>query len=299
MLRERCTPGDWSMLTSEPSRTAIGAAAHRATHQLLENGAVFRDPLALSILGLAPEELLKRAEEQPNERGLRFFIAARSALAEAKFAEAVHERHVEQLVIIGAGLDTFAYRNPFADAVRTFELDHPASQSWKLERLRAAKIAIPASVTFVPVDLEHATLTQALSAAGFSFEKRSFFIWLGTVPYLTQDSIEAILRTFGELPAGADIVFDYAEPLVIGSPSNDRFRDLADRVAAIGEPFMSLLPSDVLQAIVRSAGFEKIEDYNVRDLAERHWGAEAVEARARAGTPIPNRGGHVVFASTC
>lgn len=214
------------MLTSEPSRTAIGAAAHRATHQLIENGAVFRDPLALSILGLAPEELLKRAEEQPSERGLRFFIAARSALAEAKFAEAVHERDVEQLVIIGAGLDTFAYRNPFADAVTTFELDHPTSQNWKLERLRAAKITVPQSVTFVPVDLEHATLTQALSAAGFSFEKRSFFIWLGTVPYLTQDSIEAILRTVGDLPAGAEIVFDYAEPLAIGGPSNDRFRGL-------------------------------------------------------------------------
>lgn len=287
------------MLISEPSRTAIGAAAHRATHQLLEDGAVFSDPLALSILGIPAEELLKRAEERPGDRGLRFFIAARSALAEAKFSEAVIHRDVKQLVILGAGLDTFACRNPFGDAVRIFEVDHPASQNWKLERLKAAGIAVPPSITFVPADLEQTSLAQTLSGAGFSPDERSFFIWLGTVPYLTSESIEEILRAIGGLRGGAEIVFDYAEP--VGSsaaPAADRFRELAERVAAAGEPFISLLEPALVQAMLESAGFEKIEDYTVRALAERHWGLEAVEARARAGTPIPDRGGHVIFAST-
>jgi len=287
------------VLTSEPSRTALVAAAHRATHQLIEGGSVFKDPLAVAISGFAPEELLKTAEEQPEQRGLRFFIAARSAFAEAKFAEAVRHRHVQQLVILGAGLDTFACRNPLADEVTTFELDHPATQTWKLGRLKAAGITVPPSVDFVPVDLERTTLIEALSAGRFSFGKRSFFVWLGTVPYLTECSIQSILRTVGELPGGAEIVFDYAEPMgAAATPAEDRFRELAARVAAAGEPFVSLLGPDRVEAIVRNAGFEKIEDYTVRDLAELHWGAEAVRARARAGTPISNRGGHVLFAST-
>src|SRR5437763_4167434 len=108
------------MLADEPSRTAMGAAAHRAIHQLVDGGAVFNDPLAVPILGLSEGELRTRAEEQPEARGLRFFIAARSALAEAKLAEAVARRGVVQLVILGAGVDTFAYSSPFGGRLTVF-----------------------------------------------------------------------------------------------------------------------------------------------------------------------------------
>jgi O-methyltransferase involved in polyketide biosynthesis len=71
-----------------------------------------------------------------------------------------------------------------------FELDHPATQGWKLERLKTAEIAVPPIGDFAPVDLKRVTLTEALSAGGFSFEKRSFFVWVGTVPHLREHSIQ-------------------------------------------------------------------------------------------------------------
>lgn len=277
----------------------MGAAAHRAIHQLLEEGRVFKDPLAVSLLGWPSDELLKRANERPEDRGLRFFIAARSELADAKLAEAVANRGVAQAVILGAGLDTFAYRNPFGGHLRVFEIDHPATQKWKRERLASAGIATPQTVSFVPADLEKTSLLDALADGRFDFAGRAFFIWLGTVPYLTGRAIEETLTAIGGLPAGAELLFDYAEPLSDdASPAAERFRDLRNRVAAAGEPFVSFFHPADLQAALGAAGFEHIEDHSVRALAERHLGAEAVAARARAGTPFPDRGGHVVFAST-
>jgi methyltransferase (TIGR00027 family) len=286
-------------MIEEPSRTAMGAAAHRAIHQLLEEGRVFNDPLAVSLLGWPPDELRKRADERPEDRGLRFFIAARSELAEAKLAEVVAKRGVAQAVIIGAGLDTFAYRNPFGDRLSVFEIDHPATQRWKRERLANAGIAAPRTVSFVPADLEKTDLVDALAEGRFDFAGRAFFLWLGTVPYLTARAIEQTLTTIGGLPAGAELVFDYAEPLSDdASPTAERFRALRDRVAAAGEPFVSFFHPADLQAALAAAGFEHIEDHTVRALAERYLGAEVVAARAQAGTPFPDRGGHVVFAST-
>ena len=287
------------MLANEPSRTAIGAAAHRATHQLIEGGALFNDPLAIPILGIPPEELRRIADEEPRARGLRFFIAARSALAEAKLAEAVEERGVAQLVVLGAGLDTFAYRSPFGDRLAIFELDHPATQAWKRQRLKAAGIDAPDFLSFVPVELETTTLNDALAQGGFDFGKRSFFMWLGTVPYLTHAAIVATLETVGGLASGAEIVFDYAEPLAHDSSGADeRLRALSERVAAAGEPFVTFFEPPAVHALLKSAGLPRIEDYNVRALAEHFWGSEVVAERARAGTPFPERGGHVLFAST-
>src|SRR5262249_21010719 len=98
-----------------PSRTAMAAAAHRAAHQLLEQGAIFSDPLALAILGQDAEAVARDAEADPSRRAMRLFIAARSNLAEAVLADGVERRGVRQLVVLGAGLDTFAYRNPFGE----------------------------------------------------------------------------------------------------------------------------------------------------------------------------------------
>ena len=154
----------------------MGAAAYRAAHQLVDGGRVFKDALAIPILGIPPEKLRADADEMPGGRGLRFFIAGRSAMAESKLAEGVAQRGVTQLVVLGAGLDTFAYRSPFGDRLRIFELDHPATQAWKRERLIAASIAVPKHVSFVPVDFELASLSQALSECGFDLARRSFFI---------------------------------------------------------------------------------------------------------------------------
>jgi methyltransferase (TIGR00027 family) len=146
------------MQPREPSRTAWGAARHRAVHQLVEDGRIFADPLAVPILGGelddSGENVLRLdRDNEPGTRALRFFIVARSAYAEARLAEAVAEREVTQLVVLGAGFDTFAYRNPFPE-LRVFEVDHPATQAWKRERLVAMDVASERWPIFAGVDFE-------------------------------------------------------------------------------------------------------------------------------------------------
>jgi methyltransferase (TIGR00027 family) len=159
------------MQETEPSRTALGAAAYRAFHQFLDDGRIFADPLALRILGAYGMVLKVQAKTHPRlvqaHRGMRLFVAARSAVAEAQLAAGVESRGVTQMVVLGAGLDTFAYRNPFEGQLRVFEVDHPATQAWKRRRLAQSRIRVPPSLTFTPVDFEKDQLLDALTACGF------------------------------------------------------------------------------------------------------------------------------------
>jgi methyltransferase (TIGR00027 family) len=278
------------MLEQEPSRTALAAARHRAAHQVLEHGRIFADPLALTILGQDASAVAKDARAHPTRRGMRAFIAARSTFAEAALETGVRTRDVTQLVVLGAGLDTFAYRNPLAD-LRVFEVDHPATQAWKRHRLSDAGIAIPDSVLYAPVDFERDALLDGLTAAGFDPARRTFFMWLGVVPYLTQDAVHSTLGAIGGLPGGAEIVFDYADPpAALTAEARAAHQDRADRVAALGEPWLSYFEPPALHALLGDLGFAGIEDLGPPGLAARYW--------PNAKGPIPERGGHVVLART-
>src|SRR5215469_1170715 len=160
------------------SATAEGAALLRAAHQILDTPPVFDDPLALRIVG---EERAAAVRADPQRfqtaerRALRAFVALRSRYAEDQLAAAV-ERGVRQYVILGAGLDTFAYRNPFPNGcLRIFEVDHPATQAWKRERLQQSGILIPGDLTFAAIDFEQQTLKDGLSEAGFDDRQSAFF----------------------------------------------------------------------------------------------------------------------------
>jgi len=145
------------MQAKEPSRTALAAAFHRAAHQVLEHGRIFTDPLALRILGLDADTLTREDRQHPSRRRFRIFIAVRTRFAEDALAAAV-ERGVRQLVVLGAGLDTYAYRGECRDRLRIFEVDHPATQAWKRQRLADAAIPLPSGLTFAPIDFERETL---------------------------------------------------------------------------------------------------------------------------------------------
>src|ERR1700684_280435 len=136
------------------SRTAQRVAIRRAAHQLLDQPRVLDDPLALRIIGSEAAEALRSdpKEDHAFSRAFRAFMAARSRYAEDELARAV-ARGVTQYVVLGAGLDTFAYRNPHA-GLHVFEVDHPATQVWKRERVPAAGIAIPPSFTLFSIDFE-------------------------------------------------------------------------------------------------------------------------------------------------
>jgi methyltransferase (TIGR00027 family) len=275
------------MKAGEPSRTARSAAAHRAAHQLLEQGRIFADPLALAILGEPAETVAEEAQSDPSRRRMRLFIAMRTRLAEEAIGRAA-EDGVGQLVVLGAGLDSFAYRNPHP-RLHVFEMDHPATQAWKRRRLADAKIDEPASLTFAPIDFERETLPEALARAGFDNKRPAFFSWLGVVPYLTQEAVFATLSVIGQLAPGTQVMFDYGDPPETLPPEGQaRHEAYTDRVAALGEPWISHFDPVLLAEKLRALGFTEIDDRGRVRLAARFF----------AGLPTPpsDRGGHVILA---
>lgn len=183
-----------SMNERQPSRTALGAAGYRAAHQVLEGGKVFSDPLARTILGDGADAIIAGLSADPAQQRMRIFMAARSRFAEDCLGAAV-SRGVRQAVVLGAGFDTFALRNPYSDlGLRVFEVDHPATQAWKRKRLSEVGLAIPASLTFAAIDFESDDLGHGLRDAGFDPDHPAFFIWLGVVPWASHHSGYAALH---------------------------------------------------------------------------------------------------------
>ena len=273
----------------QPSQTARSAAAHRAIHQILEGGAIFKDPFASRILDERTAVSLNEMAADELLGPMRLFIAARSRFSEHALAACV-ARGVRQIVILGAGLDTFSLRNPFADAgVRVFEVDYPATQAWKRERLKEAGLALPASLTFVPIDFERQSLAKGLAGAGFRSDCPAFFQWLGVVVYLSREAILVTLDVIASIPASA-VVFEYTEPFENHSPEGRaRLMAAAERPAARGEPWLSFFNPTELSAILRGKGFTDVEDLRVAEMAKRYPSALAT------GLSI-SPGGHVVRA---
>jgi methyltransferase (TIGR00027 family) len=280
------------MQHGQASVTAIGAAGHRAAHQVLEHGFIFADPLALAILGQDADGAIALAKQQPEWRGLRLFIAMRSRFAEDSARDAI-EIGVRQILVSGAGLDTFAYRLEPTPDMRVFELDHPATQAEKRRRLTEAQIAEPAHVTYVAHDFESGSMTAALKAAGFDPGRRTFVIWLGVTPYLTEEALFATLGELARWPGGTEVVFDYANPpdRVTDSAARAHHEQMAGRVAASGEPFRCYLDSAELHAHARELGFARIEDLDRAALVARYLPDLPV-------APRPGPGGHVVRMAT-
>jgi methyltransferase (TIGR00027 family) len=277
------------MQAGEPSRTALAAAMHRAAHQVLERGFLFEDPLALRILGVE-EAVLRQESAGEARRKMRLFIAMRTRFAEDALRAAVDDG-TRQLVVLGAGLDTFAYRSPYGPRLRVFEVDFPATQAWKRERLAAAGIDIPEWLTFAPVDFERQTLAGGLAAAGFDAGAATFFTWLGVVPYLTEAAIFTTLEFIAGLPGGAQVVFDYADPPETLDAETRAYHDSrARRVAEAGERWVTYFEAEPLRERLLSIGFLEVEDLRPGQMIERFFPGR--------GRQMPRRGGHLLRAWT-
>ena len=245
------------MQTGKPSRTALRVALRRVAHQIADPPSVLDDPIAMRLIGPGHENDLERAMH-PVGRDFRAFMAVRSRFAEDRLAQAV-TAGVRQYVVLGAGLDTFAYRNPFRH-IRVFEVDFPATQEWKRSLLADASIAAPENLTFVPLDFEHKTLADGLRESGVDFGAPAYFSWLGVVPYLTLEAFRATVSTVAQFPDGSGLTFDYAFPPESLSPKRRKIFDrLAVRVAAAGEPFRLFFAPGETEAEMRRAGFQRIE----------------------------------------
>lgn len=276
------------MIEGQPSATAFRVAMRRAAHQLLDKPLIFEDPLALTIVGGDRGSVLARDElsraDSPGGEAIRAFLAARSRFSEDRLAAAV-ARGVRHVVVLGAGLETFAYRNPYADkGVVVFEVDHPATQAWKRERLAATGIAVPESVTFVPINFSTERLDDKLLAAGLDPTVPVFFSWLGVVPYLTEEAILSTLRIIAQRAGGSEVVFDYAEtPEKLGLLQRLAFTTLAGRTASVGEPFVTFFKPEDLASRLSELGFTSIEDKTGPDLGQIYLGGPSALDRAAIG----------------
>ncbi len=222
----------------------------------MEEPKILDDPIVLRLLGPGYENDLERASHTV-ARDFRAFMAVRSRFAEDLLAESA-AGGLEQYVVLGAGLDTFAYRNPHAN-LQIFEVDFPATQEWKRAKLAEAHIAEPANLTFVPLDFEHHTLAEGLTEAGFDFTRPAFFGWLGVVPYLTMDAIRATLATIAALPAGSGVCFDYGlDPETLNPLQKRVLEALSARVVAAGEPFRTFFAPEKLEVLLRECGFSRV-----------------------------------------
>lgn len=271
------------------SRTALMVARQRAAHQVIDRGSILHDPFALKLLREDEKDVLQFANQHPSASIGRLFTAARSRIAEDALSVAV-ERGVRQIVILGAGLDTFALRNPHAALeVRIYEVDHPATQAWKLERLANAQIPTPPWLIFVPVDFERDDLGEKLVAAGFLENSPAFFSWLGVLPYLTQDAIGRTLDYIASIP-NSEVVFDYMEP---PEAFSEELRQLekarAEQLEKLGERSATRFEPAAMAALLRSHGFRASEDIGFQQIASRF-------ANAIQGLAPGHAGVHVVHA---
>lgn len=245
-------------MKNRPSATALRAAIRRAAHQFWDEPTVFADPYAAPLIASLDHVRLSRAKpcwEPAMATSLRALLAARARFAEDILADAV-ERGVRQFCILGAGLDTFACRNPYeARGLRVFEVDHPVSQTWKLEVL--AKAQLRSSAVFAPVDFEQASLSSALEAAGFDAGQPALFSCLGVVSYLPAATFVEILRFVRRLPGGSGIVFDFPtldRRLSLGERAVRRLASL--KLALQGEAARTRFAPARLAGLLHHLGFE-------------------------------------------
>ena len=258
------------MENTGPSRTAVVTAYARAFHQIADRPPILADALAARLLGVTADELTELSKRTGDQLGSvisdparRLFFAARARFAEDAIAAAVASG-TRQVVILGAGLDTFAYRNPYSD-LRVFEVDHPATQASKRERLASAGIDHPETLTFVPVDFETQDLAAELASSAFTRTEPAIFVWLGVIFYLTPSAARVTLEYIAGQARAVEVVLDYLRP---ANTDEDRanLQSRADRLASAGEPFFSYFTPDAISQQLRDLGFTYIEDHAAHDV---------------------------------
>ena len=264
----------------EASRTALGVAALRAAHRVLDAEPwILDDPIAIRLLDPAalPKAMDEARLQHPAARALRAHVLLRSRVAEERL-EAACAEGVAQCVVLGAGLDTFAYRQPtWASVLRIFEVDHPRSQENKRARVRAAGIEAPSNLTHAPIDFERTALDEGLRLAGFDAEKPAFFSWLGVTMYLTRPAVEAVFSFVGGLPKGSRMVLTFAQPEDGGTSR------LADMAASVGEPWITRFTPEELKAELLRAGFGSVHILTPEEAHDRFFQGRS------DGLPAPRR----------
>ena len=266
------------MIEDRPSETALAVAAFRAAHRLDHEPVVFDDPLAAQLTSQEWRERLETGAVAAmiDERGMLRIqgqLVGRARYLDDQLEAAVADG-IGQYVLLGAGLDSFAWRRPeLAKQLRVIELDHPSTQGYKRTRLAELGLEIPEGVELVPVDFENTSVGEALACSSLDPGARAFFSWMGVVRYLTRDAFLGTLRDVAAASApGSRMLFDYPiAPELVSQEDHELVRAVDVGTAEMGEASrLKLLPSE-LDATARGLGFERIEELSPDDHGERYF----------------------------
>ena len=258
----------------QPSGTALTAAAARAAHLIVDDEPrIFTDPLAARLLGDRADELIGYHTlhgTHPVLSGARVQVACRSRDAQDALARAA-AAGVAQYVILGAGLDSFAYRGGLAGRVRVFEVDHPASQEAKRAALAGAGIPVSGNVALVPADLTADSLKPCLTAAGFDALAPAVFGWLGVTMYLTADAVAETMTAVAGCAPGSELIADYLLPEGARDETGALYgRLVAQASAERGEPWRSCFAPEEIAELARKSGLGAVRSVRQRETIPAH-----------------------------
>jgi methyltransferase (TIGR00027 family) len=263
--------------------TAVVPALLRAAHQVFDaRPLIFDDPVAVGLVERSTErELVANAEllQSSAMKRLRSTFVLRSRYAEDCLAEVAE--HVGQYVILGAGLDTFAYRQPaWAKRLRIFEVDHPATQRWKEERIANADLWPPANLTLVPIDFERSSLRRTLDEAKLDTRVPTIFSWLGVTQYLTDSAIDRTLEYVASFPRSSRIVITVAVPdeMLAGGAAKAAAYNAA-AAAERGNPWISRLSPRTLSDRLVRLGFSSTFHLEPEAADERYFAGRSDDLR--------------------
>jgi methyltransferase (TIGR00027 family) len=277
------------MEQSQRSRTIEIPAIMRALHQTIDDDPkILTDPVARRLIDSDDDRRwLAPLLDHPFAKQWRAGFALRARYAEDCLAEGV-QRGAHQYVVLGAGLDTFAYRQPlWGSSLRIYEVDHPITQQWKRDRLKAADIAIPSNLTFVPIDFERASIPGALRATDFTFAARTLCSWMGVTQYLTRDALEATFRFVLSLPPSSEVVFSFILPQeAVSGIEAEALAVAAQRAAEVGEPWLSRLRGYELALRLRSMGFSHTIHLTPEQARERYFSNRRDGLKERRGEQL-------------
>ena len=250
-----------------PSQTALMAAAARAAHVIVDHEPViFADELAAALLGEQADEFISYHRAHGTHlvlSGARAQVLCRSRFTEDHLAACVRTG-LTQYVILGAGLDSFAYRTE--SAVRVFEVDHPGTQRWKRAHLGSAGITVPDTVSFVAMDFERDSLSGCLAQAGFDPSRPALVSWLGVTMYLTGAAISQTLGEISGFAPDTQLIADYMLPAALRDDTGNAYVSLvAPAAAERGEPWLTFLAPDDMSALLGRHGFGPVEHVRQRD----------------------------------
>ncbi len=264
------------MESDKPSTTAFFVSMARAVHLILDDEPkIFEDQFALSFIGQQFKSIFK-SFQTPLDKFSRSGILCRSRYTEDLLYEAI-SRGVKQYVILGAGLDSFAYQNTdLSDRLRIFEVDHPASQEWKRKRIEEAGISLPKNVSFIPIDFELQSLEEGMAQGGYIPDDPTFFSWLGVTYYLTEDAVFNTLQYVATSAApDSEIVFEYVFPdSMLSEEALHWMKNIKKKVAALGEPMISTFSPDYMVSKLKKIGFDQIDEIDknkVKDYNQKYF----------------------------